>query len=131
MLCHPMLPPGGGSTRAETLKLRRCAGFRLFLSAGLTRGSTSLSARRRGWPGQARPRGTNNSCNVERNARLEIEIGVVLGRRRAGDVIGEDLTKARPRLDSGIPLLGRRMRLPRHVAEIIKARQMRRRGDVG
>src|SRR3546814_7939395 len=53
------------------------------------------------------------------------------GRWAAGDVVAEQRLEARSRLDAGIPVLGRRMVVPRHVAEIVDAGEMRRRGDVG
>ena len=66
-----------------------------------------------------------------RGPGLKIEIGVVLRRRQAGDVVGEERTKARPRLDARVPFLGGLVLVPRHVAEVVEARQLRRGGDVG
>src|SRR3546814_2298949 len=43
------------------------------------------------------------------------------GRWAAGDVVAEQRLEARSRLDAGIPVLGRRMVVPRHVAEIVDA----------
>ena len=52
-------------------------------------------------------------------------------RRNAGHVVGEDRPEARARLDPRIPFLGGLVCLPRHVAEIVEARQLGRGGDVG
>src|SRR5580704_14120021 len=68
---------------------------------------------------------------IRAECRSEIEIGVVLGRWHAGQVVGEDRAEARARLDARVPVLGRFVVVPRHVAEIVQARQVRRRGDVG
>src|SRR5580698_6949066 len=54
----------------------------------------------------------------------------MLRRRRAWDVVGEDGAEARARLDPRIPFLGRLMRIPRDVAQIVERREMGRRGDV-
>src|SRR5215211_4164120 len=64
-------------------------------------------------------------------AVLEIQVGVMRRRRGAGHVVGEDRAKARARLDAGIPFLGRLVRVPWDVAEIVEARQVRRGSDVG
>ena len=54
----------------------------------------------------------------------------MLGRWRAGYVVGEERPEARARLDPRVPFLRRLVVLPRDVAEIVEARQVRRRGDV-
>src|SRR3546814_3237261 len=48
----------------------------------------------------------SSTSRWSRGDRSEIQVGVVLGRLHAGDVVGEDGTEARPRLDPRIPVLG-------------------------
>src|SRR5439155_20168926 len=55
----------------------------------------------------------------------------MLRRWHAGHVIGQDRAEARARLDPGVPFLGRLMRIPGDIPEIVEAREMCRRGDVG
>src|SRR5690242_19685970 len=45
-------------------------------------------------------------------------------------MVREDGPEARPRLDAGIPFLGRLMLFPGHIAEIVERGEMRRRGNV-
>ena len=62
--------------------------------------------------------------------RSKIEIGVVLGRRHAGDAVGQERTKARPGFHARIPCARRLILVPWHVSEEIHARQLRRRGEI-
>src|SRR5438552_10248300 len=63
-------------------------------------------------------------------SRSEIEIGVMLGRRGAGNVIGEQRAEARARLDPRVPFLGGLVVVPRHVAEVVERREVRGGTDV-
>src|SRR6516164_131722 len=66
----------------------------------------------------------------ERIGSSKIKIGIVRGRGNAGHVVGEDRAETGARLDPRIPFLGGLVGFPRHVAEIIKARQLCSGGDV-
>jgi hypothetical protein len=66
-----------------------------------------------------------------KSAKSEIEIGIMARWRRARDVVAEDATEGRSRLDAGIPFLGRFMFVPRHIAEIIERRKMGGGADIG
>jgi hypothetical protein len=80
------------------------------------RGADARQGRKRNWPWRSRRR----RC-VARPDRSEIEIGIVFRRRHAGQVIGQQRPEARSRLDARIPLLGRLVRVPGHVSQVIEA----------
>src|SRR5579883_977192 len=61
----------------------------------------------------------------------KIEVGIMLWRRRARDMVGEQRPKAGARLEPREPVLGGRMVAPRHVAYIVDRRQVCRRRDIG
>src|SRR4051794_25069477 len=101
------------------------------------RKSTEPGAGPKNFPGPgnfAPPRRPTPNCREgyrSKKRSSEIQIGVVRRRRDAGDVVGQQRAEARARLDARVPFAGRLVRGPRHVTEIVEARQMRRRADVG
>ena len=52
-------------------------------------------------------------------------------RRGAGDAVCQDLPETGARLDPGVPVLGRAVLLPRDIAQIVDAGQVRRGAEIG
>src|ERR1051325_2535004 len=99
--------------RAEAISWVAASWWKIASSAlGPSRNDERFSCTNRGW-------------------LLEIEVGVAPRRRRARYVVDENLAKARPRFDARVPLLGRLVRIPGNIAQIVEARQVRRGSDVG
>src|SRR4029077_11848656 len=61
--------------------------------------------------------------------RSEIEIGVMLRRRDAGNSVGEQRTKARPGFQARIPCARRFILVPWHVSKKVHARKLRGGGE--
>ena len=62
---------------------------------------------------------------------LEIEIGVVRGRRQAADAVVEQRPERGPRLDPAVPVPRRAVFRPVDLAHVVEDRDRRRRGQVG
>src|SRR5690242_493643 len=119
----------------------RCARSRATLMAPAPIGTTSRTSPPTASPLSSRSKTWRSSTPISRRTQslpspasrngLEIQIGVVLGWRRARDVVGQERPETRPRLDAGIPFLGGLVLIPGHVAEVVEGREVRGRGNVG